>query len=143
MLIPWRSAAAESDALQAGRGSSKISPTTGRFGISSALFEGPLARYSSLPAEDASSAPETLAGAGLTVESGQGVRKGRALANSALTGRAKEVFEAIAAGVTSDAAAGHRTSSGGVSTKSHVRQRLQHAVPVCEEAEGEEAREED
>eukprot|EP00936_MAST-01D_sp_MAST-1D-sp1_P002801 g2801.t1 len=143
-LAPWRAAAAESDALQAGRGSSKLSSTTtGRFGISSSLFEGPLAQYSSLPAEDASSAPETLAGAGLTVESGQGVRKGRALANSALTGRAKEVFDAIAAGINSDGAVGQRTLSGGTSTKAHVRQRLQHAAPVCEEAEGEEVREED
>ena len=117
-----------------GRGSGKGTPV-GRSGASSSLFEGPLARYSTLPAEDASSAPETLAGAGLTVESGQGVRKGRALANSALTGRAKEVFEAIAVGSSRDSAAGGRASSDGI--RAPARQRLQHAAPVVEEYDAE------
>ena len=58
------------------------------------LMTGPLAQYSCLPAEDTSSAPETLAGAGLKTEM---LGNKRALSNNALTGRAREVFDAIRA----------------------------------------------
>ena len=85
----------------------------------SALLSGPLAQYSCLPAEDTSSCPETLAGAGQKTDM---LGNRRSLANNALTGRAREVFQAISASAPAGAAA------AGARPALAMGRRLQHEV---------------
>jgi hypothetical protein len=84
----------------------------------SALLTGPLAQYSCLPAEDTSSCPETLAGAGQKTDM---LGNRRSLANNALTGRAREVFQAISASAPA-------TQQGGTRPGLVMGRRLQHEV---------------